>query len=123
MYDAKCIFAPYGKWEKAERDAPFRIFQFKIDISEQYFREAKTLKVGAKIKLNKKDSSMVFISKNRNSWGDEDMFLKVPAGTPAEIEKVKYFRDIEIVRYKVKLRYKGDEFSGWVSMWDIEGHK
>jgi hypothetical protein len=123
MYDAKCIFAPYGKWEKAESGAPFRIFQFKIDISEQYFREPKTLKVGDKIKLNPKDSSMVFISKKRDSWDDEDMLIRVPAGTPAEIKKFKYFRSIDLLRYKVKLIYKGNEFSGWVNKWDIEGHE
>ena|GEM_PF-2696693 len=121
IYDAaQSDFAPYGEWGKAEKGAPFSLFQFKIDISESYYAKKKvnTLKTGTVITLGG-EKDRISVSRLPDSWETKDIIARIPNGTKAEIVDIKVYSDINLTRYQVKLNVGGKIVTGWIHKWDI----
>ncbi len=115
----RCVFAPYGKWENANKKVPLKDYKAAIDIKDSYFKPTvKILPRGAKVKLKDKYSNRVGISKTPDSFVDEDIIFQVPNGTPATIIGHDKWTE-DLVVHKVRVKYGGKNRVGWVSAGDI----
>jgi len=114
----EAIYAPNGKWEDAASSAPMSI---SIKLGSLYFQNKKTSDVPQKndeVTLVSKGNKLIKISKNRDSWVDEDIIAKLPAGTKAivlERYEEALSPDHKFVRYLIQV----DKIKGWVDGEDI----
>lgn len=109
----RAILAPNGKWEDAAKSTPKSI---SVELGVLYFAEDKTAAVPQEndmVILVSKNNSMIKVSKNRDSWVDEDIIAKFPVGTKAIILE-KYEEALspsyKFVRYMIKV----NNTTGWV---------
>jgi hypothetical protein len=115
----KCDFAPGGDWGKAKHGTPVERLSTKIEINEMYFKkEEELLEIGSKVTLVE-TSGQVAISNRPDDWGDENIIIRVPVGTPATIIGHKRYSDINMIRYRVDFQYRGKNRIGWVHKWNI----
>ena len=114
----EAIYAPNGKWEAAASSDPMSIT---IKIGSIYFQDKKTSDIPQKtdeVILVSKGNRLIKISKNRDSWVDEDIIAKLPAGKKAivlERYEEALTPDHNFVRYLIKV----DNIKGWVDGEDI----
>ena len=114
----EAIYAPNGRWEDASTSAPMSI---SVKLGTFYFQNEKTSLVPQKndeVTLVSKNNKLIKISKNRDSWVDEDIIAKLPAGKKAIVLE-KYEEalspDYKFVRYFIKV----GNIKGWVDAEDI----
>lgn len=116
----QAILAPNGKWENAGENGPMQV---SINLGTTYFEKPeKTLKAGTKVKLKDEYDPKLGISGKLDKWNDEDFIVKVPNGTNAEIVEVKkqaLSPGFTMTRYRVKVKYKGKTYIGWVNESDM----
>ena len=114
----EAIYAPNGKWEDASTSAPILI---QIKLGSLYFQDEKASLVPQKndeVTLVSKNNELIDLSKKRDSWGEEDIIAKLPAGKKAVvIERYEeaLSPDYKLVRYLIKV----DNLEGWVFDVDI----
>ena len=115
----EAIYAPNGKWEDAALSNPISI---SVKLGTLYFQNEKKLLVPQKndtVTLVSKSGKPIKISNKRNSWVDEDIIAKFPAGEKAvviEIYEEALSPDYKFVRYLIKV----DNVKGWVDAGDIK---
>ena len=114
----QAIYAPNGKWEDASLSAPMSI---SVKLGSLYFQDEKVSLVPQKndeVTLVSKNDKLIKISKSRDSWVDEDIIAKLPAGKKAvvlERYEEALSPDYKFVRYLVKV----GKIKGWVDDEDI----
>jgi len=125
VYSAgRCVFAPYGKWEKASEIVSVEKYEAAIDFAPVYFKPQKDeIAQGATVQLQSEKSKKVCLSKWKSSWYEEDMVVCVKNGTKAEVlQSYKMvLQTNEMIRYKVQLKKGRKWLIGWV--WDDEAVK
>ena len=114
----EAIYAPNGKWEDASISAPISI---SIKLGKLYFQEENLKKIPKKndeVTLVSINNNLIKISKNRDSWVDEDIIAALPAGKKAVVIQ-RYEEalspDYKLVRYLIQV----DNIKGWVNAKDI----
>lgn len=109
----EAIYAPNGRWEDASTSAPMSI---QVKLGSLYFQDEKASLVPQKndeVTLVSKNNELIKLSKNRDSWSDEDIIAKLPAGKKAvvlERYEEALSPDHKFVRYLIKV----DNIKGWV---------
>lgn len=114
----EAIYAPNGRWEDASTTAPMSI---SVKLGSLYFQDVKKSLVPQKndeVTLVSKNGKFIKISKNRDSWVDEDIISKLPAGKKAivlERYEETLSPDYKFIRYLIKV----GNIKGWVNAEDI----
>lgn len=126
---AKGDFAPYGIWKKIRKNIPLKDYELSIKTKESYFQpKSGIVKKGSSVKiyndkkydLNKRKfvkAKNISLSNSAKSWMTEDIIVKVPnysVATIVDSYKEKLINGSELIRYKVKVNYKGKTYIGWV---------
>lgn len=124
----RCLLAPDGEWTKANQKVSRDALKTVIDLAEYYFvPPKKTIPVNTAVELyftpvNNQPVNIIVSNNPMSSDPDEDLVVEVPSGTPATVIGVdKFFLpEGEMITYKVKLRYRGREYVGWVDDYKIK---
>ena len=117
----RVILAPNGKWEDGHLKDNKMIAT--VELSDLYFKKEKTSDNKAKHIILLGEYKKVGVSNKFNSWMDEDIIVRIPNGTKAEILEVKkqaVSSNYELTRYRIKVKYKGKIYIGWVHDFDTK---
>jgi len=115
----RAVYAPNGNWGDAASSEPKQI---SVDLNTLYFASASEMFASGDIVVLK-DSTIqkVDLSREYNSWMDEDIIASVPNGTEAKVVeyRMEAIGDQELIRYKVRISTGGDIVDGWVHRSDV----
>jgi hypothetical protein len=120
----QATYAPNGKWGDASIKAPMAV---NVEFSKDslYFKKdeppTKT-EEEQDIILTSENGKPIDISRNRDSWSDEDIIAKIPSGTRALVlqrHKEVISPEMLFIRCRVRVHWKGKIVEGWVHGWDI----
>jgi hypothetical protein len=114
----KATYAPSGDWSKARSDEPMKVT---IELGTLYFAtKALIPSTGDIVTL----TSDVYLSKNAESWLDEDTVGTAKNGSLAKVLEVRIFPNSmsEGSRIRIKM-LSGDRAEGWIHGFDIASKK
>jgi len=120
----QATYAPNGKWVDASIKAPMAV---SVEFSKDslYFKKddppTKTEEKQNPILISK-SGKPINISRERDSWTDEDIIAKIPSGTHALVlqrHEEAMTPDMLFVRCRVRVNWKGKKIEGWVHGFDI----
>ena len=113
-------YAPNGKWEDADLTSQKLI---QVHLGNAYFPKAKTdlPEINGIAYLKSKDGEKIPLSRERDSWDDEDIITKFRPGTKVKILDKYYFgtQDYIFIRYFISI----NNLKGWVHSWDLSINK
>lgn len=124
MYSAgRCVLAPDGKWENTKVASNSNLEAI-VEVNPVYFKKSEAISSVNMVKLvpNKwLHNSLVSLSDVYESWEESHTIAKIPVGTKAIILETKSeaMGNEELIRYKIKVNYKGKNYVGWVNSEDI----
>jgi hypothetical protein len=128
-------FAPNGKWEEIDSGFSLENYKLNIDLNEPYFKPKETtteknasviLYISEEWNRTKRafvKANSVPLSNSAREWNEENIIVKVPnnsKGKIIDVYKEKITGGYEIIRYKVKVKYKGKTYEGWINSDEIK---
>lgn len=107
-------WAPGGEWGDAEAGTPRSAFQLDLKVYEER-RPRKDISEGKGAVL-KQDADL---SRVMEYSGPEDIIIKVPKGTAANILQIE---DLGwgLVKVRIKANVNGKDYEGWIYQWDLQ---
>jgi len=113
-------YAPNGKWEDANLTNPKLI---QVHLGDAYFQKASAdlPRINGIAYLKSTDGAKIPISRERDSWEDEDNIANFSTGTKVKIlDKYSWgTQDQVLIRYYISI----NNIKGWVHSWDLSLNK